>query len=78
MALSKGAGDDRGPLTVPIWYQYAEGGEPWLLTGADSAKTRLIETAGRFSLIDRMEPTVGWTPFWTMPALNSAARSSSR
>jgi hypothetical protein len=58
-ALSVGAGDDRGPLTVPIWYQYAPGGEPWILTGAGSAKTRLIETADRFTLmVDRMEPTV--------------------
>jgi hypothetical protein len=58
-ALSVGAGDERGPLTVPIWYQYAPGGEPWILTGAGSAKTRLIETAGRFTLmVDRMEPTV--------------------
>jgi hypothetical protein len=58
-ALSVSAGDDRGPLTVPIWYQYFGGGEPWILTGADSRKARLIETAGRFSLmVDRMEPTV--------------------
>jgi hypothetical protein len=58
-ALSVVAGDDRGPLTVPIWYQYFPGGAPWILTGADSRKARLIETAGRFSLmVDRMEPTV--------------------
>jgi hypothetical protein len=58
-ALSVRAGEDRGPLAVPIWYQYTPGGEPWILTGADSAKTRLIETAGRFSLmVDRTEPTV--------------------
>ena len=58
-ALSVGAGDNRGPLTVPIWYQYAPGGEPWILTGADSRKARLIETTGRFSLmVDRLEPTV--------------------
>jgi hypothetical protein len=28
-ALSVYAGDSRGPLTVPIWYQYTPGGEPW-------------------------------------------------
>jgi hypothetical protein len=28
-ALSIRDGSDRGPLTVPIWYQYAPGGEPW-------------------------------------------------
>src|SRR5262249_3516762 len=58
-ALSVNAGDDRGPRTVPIWYQYAPGGEPWILTGANSRKARLIETAGRFSLmVERLEPTV--------------------
>jgi nitroimidazol reductase NimA-like FMN-containing flavoprotein (pyridoxamine 5'-phosphate oxidase superfamily) len=33
-ALSVNAGDKRGPLTVPIWYQYSPGGEPWVHTGA--------------------------------------------
>ena len=33
-ALSVSAGDKRGPLTVPIWYQYTAGGEPWIHTGA--------------------------------------------
>jgi hypothetical protein len=58
-ALSVSAGDGRGPLTLPIWYQYAPGGEPWILTGADARKTRLIEAAGQFSLmVERSEPTV--------------------
>jgi nitroimidazol reductase NimA-like FMN-containing flavoprotein (pyridoxamine 5'-phosphate oxidase superfamily) len=58
-ALSVYAGDQRGPLTVPIWYQYAPGGEPWLLTGAGSRKHRLIEANGYFSLMaERLEPTV--------------------
>lgn len=43
-ALSVSAGDKRGPLTVPVWYQYTPGGEPWVLTGAgasiDSSKPR--------------------------------------
>jgi hypothetical protein len=57
-ALSVSAGDKRGPLTVPIWYQYAPGGEPWLITGAGSRKHRLIETQGEFTLmVDRVEPT---------------------
>ena len=38
-ALSVSAGDKRGPLTVPIWYQYTPGGEPWVITGAGSAST---------------------------------------
>ncbi len=44
---------------MPIWYQYAPGGEAWVLTAADSRKARLIEAAGRFSLmVDRLEPTI--------------------
>jgi hypothetical protein len=58
-ALSVSAGPDRGPLTLPIWYQYAPGGEPWVLTEAGSRKARLIETAGRFTLMaERTMPTV--------------------
>jgi hypothetical protein len=53
------AGDKRGPLTVPIWYQYTPGGEPWVHTGAGSRKHRLIETQGEFTLmVQRAEPTV--------------------
>ncbi|HTM86354.1 MAG TPA: pyridoxamine 5'-phosphate oxidase family protein [Mycobacterium sp.] len=58
-ALSVNAGAGRGPLTVPIWYQYTPGGEPWVLTGAGSRKARLIESAGCFSLmVERAEPTL--------------------
>jgi hypothetical protein len=58
-ALSVYAGDERGPLTIPIWYQYTPGGRPWILTGAGSRKTRLIEATGYFSLmVERSEPTV--------------------
>ena len=58
-ALSVSAGQGRAPLTVPIWYQYAPGGEAWVLTEATSRKARLIETAGRFTLmVDRVMPTV--------------------
>lgn len=57
-ALSVSAGDTRGPLTVRVWYQYHPGGEPWVLTGADSRKARLIEEKGYFSLmVERLEPT---------------------
>jgi hypothetical protein len=58
-ALSVAAGQGRGPLTVPIWYQYAPGGEAWVLTEAGSRKAHLIEAAGRFTLmVDRVLPTV--------------------
>jgi hypothetical protein len=57
-ALSVSAGPDRGPLTVPLWFQYEPGGEPWILSGVNARKTHLIEAAGRFTLMtDRTEPT---------------------
>ncbi|MFE3853781.1 pyridoxamine 5'-phosphate oxidase family protein [Streptomyces griseorubiginosus] len=58
-ALAVDAGEGRAPLTVPIWYQYAPGGDLWIMTGDGSRKHRLIEAAGRFSLlIERVEPTI--------------------
>ncbi len=58
-ALSVSAGHSRGPLTVPIWYQYAPGGAAWVLTEAGSRKAQLIETVGRFTLmVERVMPTV--------------------
>ncbi len=58
-ALSVSACPGRGPLTVPIWYQYVPGGEAWVLTEAGSRKARLIEAAGRFTLMaERTLPTV--------------------
>jgi hypothetical protein len=58
-ALSVVAGADRGPLSVPIWYGYEPGGEAWILTPARSRKARLIEAAGRFTLlVERTAPTV--------------------
>jgi hypothetical protein len=58
-ALSVSAGDGRGPLTLPIWYQYTPGGEAWVLTEAGSRKARLIAAAGRFTLMaERTMPTV--------------------
>ena len=58
-ALSVSAGRDRGPLTVPMWYQYEPGGEAWVLTEAASLKARFIQAEGRFSLmVDRVTPTI--------------------
>ena len=57
-ALSVSAGQSRGPFTVPVWYQYAPGGDAWVLTEAASRKVRLIEAAGRFTLmVQRVMPT---------------------
>jgi Pyridoxamine 5'-phosphate oxidase len=58
-ALSVSAGPGRGPLTVPMWYQYQPGGEAWVLTEAASRKARLIDAAGRFTLmVERVAPTI--------------------
>jgi hypothetical protein len=57
-ALSVFEAEGRGPLTVPIWYQYEPGGEPWILTEAQSRKVRLIRAAGCFTLmVERVTPT---------------------
>lgn len=56
-ALSVDGGEGRAPLSVPIWYQYEPGGDIWILTGLGSRKQRLIDAAGRFSLmVDTVEP----------------------
>jgi hypothetical protein len=39
-ALPVSAAPGRGPLTVPVWYQYAPGGEAWVLTGHPSPRTQ--------------------------------------
>src|SRR5580704_5239189 len=57
-ALSVSAGQERGPFTIPIWYQYVPGGEAWILTEAASRKARLIRAARRFTLLaQRTLPT---------------------
>ncbi|MDQ1006935.1 hypothetical protein QFZ82_001420 [Streptomyces sp. V4I23] len=59
LAVESGDNGGRAPLTVPIWYQYAPGGDIWIMTGRDSRKGQLIAEAGRFSLmVDRVEPTI--------------------
>lgn len=40
----------RAPLSVPIWYAYAAGGEVGLWMEADTAKARALAVAGCFSL----------------------------
>jgi len=46
---------DRAPLTVPVWYDYAPGGEIWFLTGPESRKGRLIRVGTRLSLCAQTE-----------------------
>ena len=51
--LAVEADTDRPPLTVPVWYHYAPGGDVTFFTGTQgrtARKTRLLERTGRFSL----------------------------
>lgn len=74
-ALSVRAGPDRGPLTIPIWYQYTPGGEAWVLTPPDSRHARLIEQVGRFSLmVQGTEPTIRYVSV-EGPTTRTAART---
>ena len=52
LALNDG---HRGPLTVPIWYDYEPGGELWFLTGPNSRKGKLINLGARISLVAQTE-----------------------
>ena len=45
----------RGPLTVPVWYQYEPGGELWFLTGARSRKGKLLSEGTGISLCAQNE-----------------------
>ena len=45
----------RGPLAVPIWYDYKPGGELWIITDRGSRKGKALEAAGRFSLCAQTE-----------------------
>lgn len=61
----------RAPLTIPIWYDYAPGGDILLWIDPGSVKADLIKAAGKFSLSAQREerpyryataegPVVGW------------------
>ena len=41
------AEEGRGPLTVPIWYSYAPGGEVRVVTGRTTRKAHLLGRARR-------------------------------
>jgi nitroimidazol reductase NimA-like FMN-containing flavoprotein (pyridoxamine 5'-phosphate oxidase superfamily) len=55
VAIISIADGERGPLAVPIWYDYEPGGEAWILTDRNSRKGKLLEAAGRFSLCVQTE-----------------------
>lgn len=45
----------RGPLAVPLWYEYQPGGEIILVTERDSRKVQLIRKAGRVTICAQTE-----------------------
>jgi hypothetical protein len=45
----------KGPLTVPIWYDYEPGGDVWVITNADSIKGKLLKNCERISLCAQTE-----------------------
>ena len=47
--------EGRGPMTVPIWYDYEPGGEVWIITGRSSRKGKLIREGERLSLCVQTE-----------------------
>ena len=42
--------EERGPLTVPVWYWYEPGGQIWVETQPDSRKGQLLGIGKRISL----------------------------
>jgi PPOX class probable F420-dependent enzyme len=53
--LSVAAEDGRPPASIPIWYDYASGGNIRVSTGAASRKAKLIERAGVVTLVVQCE-----------------------
>ena len=43
------------PLTAPVWYDYAAGGDFWLLTGPNSQKGRLLAVGTKVTLVAQRE-----------------------
>ncbi len=47
--------EDKAPLTVPIWYDYALGGKVWMITGASSLKAAVLASTDQISLVAQTE-----------------------
>lgn len=47
--------EGRGPLTVPVWYDYTPGGDVWIITSSASLKGRLLRDSSRISLCAQTE-----------------------
>ncbi len=46
---------ERGPLTVPIWYDYTPGGTVWMITNEKSLKGQCLQDVSRISLCAQTE-----------------------
>jgi uncharacterized protein len=53
--VSVAADDGRPPASVPIWYDYAPGGNIRINTGASRRKAKLIERAGAVTVVVQRE-----------------------
>jgi nitroimidazol reductase NimA-like FMN-containing flavoprotein (pyridoxamine 5'-phosphate oxidase superfamily) len=47
--------EDAPPLSAPIWYDYSPPIGLWIITGAESLKGRLLQKAGRSTLVAQVE-----------------------
>lgn len=45
----------KGPLAVPIWYDYRPGGDVWMIMSESSLKAKLLANADRISLCAQAE-----------------------
>lgn len=55
--VSVASDNDRGPVSVPLWYAYTPGGDITLITPLDSRKAALVRRHGRVTLcVQRTEP----------------------
>ena len=69
--------EGRGPLTVPIWYDYEPGGEVWVITDAQSLKGKALANVSHITLCAQTEaPPYQYVsvegPFTTRPATDEA------
>ncbi len=46
---------ERGPLSMPIWYDYKRGVGLWVITSRTSRKGVALDRAGRFSIVAQAE-----------------------
>ncbi len=46
---------ERGPLSMPIWYDYKAGVGLWVLTSRSSRKGKALDKAGRFTIVAQAE-----------------------